>query len=71
MNTNAADYVAYEQVGGIEGIREMDCWEYEQAGIRAAENAWLVAAEAKTWEDEAFEEWELERGCAMDPQSGY
>lgn len=35
----------------------------------AAENAWLVVAERGV--DDGFEEWELARGCAYDPQSGY
>ena len=66
------EYKEYADFGGPEGIDAYDAAEAEQfEAIARAENAWLVAAEASTPEDEAFEAWERGRGCHMDPQSGY
>lgn len=65
------DYIEYAEIGGIEGLEEYLQFRAEQEGILAAENAWLIAAESPTAEDEAFARWEMDRGCWMDRQSGY
>lgn len=66
------DYIEYADIGGPEGIDLYDKYENEiYAAERAAENAWLIAAESPTNDDLAFEAWEMGRGCYLDPQSGY
>ena len=67
--TYANDYAEYSDLGGPEGIEEYYQWKDQQRGELAAENAWLHAAEAGY--DDGFEQWEMERGCYLDPQSGY
>lgn len=74
FNDRMNDFIDYEVAGGPEGIDEY--WEHRawvemNRAELAAENAWLYAAEAATAEDEAFEVWEMGRGCYVDPQSGY
>ena len=67
------DYQAYEARGGWSYLfTAQELSEYEQHEAEAAaENAWLVAAESPTNDDLAFEQWERDRGCYLDPQSGY
>ena len=68
---DCTDYSVYEMVGGAEGIdayNEAEAMADDAAG-EAEDRAW--AALYESGEDDGFEKWEMERGCHLDPQSGY
>lgn len=63
------DFLDYEAIGGPEGLDEYVVYLAQCKAEQEAERAWLYAAEAPI--DDGFEQWEMDRGCWMDPQSGY
>lgn len=46
-----------------EELWQLADYEAQHEGEMWAENAWLRAAEAPSYEDMAFEDWERRRGC--------
>ena len=59
-------YNEYEALGGAEGIDEYLDYLADQSAFDSERDFYGYDAE-----QEAFEKWEMDRGCYLDPQSGY
>ena len=66
------DWIEYETLGGIVGIDALYALDEEPIEDEDGSIAFARYLEDRDWmEAAAFEAWEISRGCAADPQSGY